>query len=52
MANVTIALGTVNDVVNELIIAAHRSLELGFISKETYRKICDDLGKIKVRVLS
>lgn len=52
MANVSISLGTVDDVLNELIIAAHKSLDLGFIKQETYDKICEDLAKIKVRVVS
>lgn len=52
MANVSISLGTVDDVLNELIIAAHKSLDLGFIKQDTYDKICEDLAKIKVRVVS
>ena len=52
MANVTISLGKVNDVLNELIIAAHKSLDLGFIKQATYDKICEDLAKKKVHVVS
>jgi hypothetical protein len=52
MAKKYLSVGLLNDVVNELIIAAHRSLDLGLISDETYRHICDDLANIKVCVLS